>query len=200
LKEKFIGWGARRLLILGVFSLGLAAWAEISERTEDRSEHKEGFVAVEYAFGLGLGIRDFLVETAKCLGQLLRHPILSAQEMVRSIVHFDETYRTVKNLILATIEAYPSMTYAEKGRLHARLATESLYIFGFITIPQTNFVKLKSATEFMEKAGQSLKKSTAALSQRAINALPKSLLNPATSMSMKIQPLGIAEWFASEGQ
>lgn len=155
---------------------------QIEEQLRKKPENE----IVDYAVGLGLGVRDFLIESAKAIILLIEHPIASMQGMVRALINYQETYSAVKLLITNTILKYPKMGVSEKGRLHARLFFETLYMGGLLTVPSIGIGKLEALSRFVEKSGHKAKNMAAMLSERTKNMVPKNWQGP----------ISFAEWFA----
>lgn len=135
--------------------------------------------SVEYIAGTSLGLRDFVVENAKCVLNLFLHPVATVGEMTRAAVHYDETLIHIKNAVDRTLERYPSMSAYEKGRLHSRLLAEAFYMAGVLVVPSLGVAKFDLG----------------AVSQKFISPLTRVSAKNSTSIQ---QAIGFAEWFAYE--
>lgn len=178
-KTTCLKWGSTAFIMLGLIALfAFPSKEAFNDQLFFESASLNSFA--NYAIGVGLGAHDFLVDNAECIFYVLRHPIESMREMVRAAIHYDETYRAVKETIVHTLETHSSLSVAEKGRLHTWVIGETLYSIGLITIPVLSLSKVEKFRRYVAKSAPKLR------------AAP--LPRPA---GLK-RSLDVAEWFAHD--
>lgn len=178
---------SRFVLIIALFTL-LVTYVEAHLQEELSLMSVRTHPSIAYVWGFSLGLKDFVVENVKCIWALIRHPVSTTTEMFHAIVRIDETYAKITKVMHDTWLNYPMLSTLEKGRLHSRLVSESLYMLGAVGVPSVGISKIKIF------AGLS---STRA----SLHPVMHRVLKPVTRLTSKNsseiqQTIGFAEWFA----
>lgn len=172
MKTSIIERVSRFVLVVGLFTYGVTVL-----------EQQQVYTGKSYTIGALLGLRDFVVENAKCIANLALHPVATTKEMAKAVVNADQTYASIRGVVEKTVEAHPQLSRGEKGRLHARVVSETLYMAGVLVIPWIGAVKLGR------------------LFSLPSSHVVQKVMRPATRITSKNsgplqQTISFAEWFA----
>lgn len=153
-----------------------------------------------YIIGAAVGFGDFILETAHCLMDLILHPIASAREMIHAFLRLDQTLLSVYTWAKKTIADYPSLSPFERGRLLAKLTLEGMSFVVPVSLPLAKLPYVGMVFTSMDATLMRVQHVANKTFESAFTLVPPRLYQAVPVSMQRLQPVGLVEWFAGEGQ
>jgi len=100
-------------------------------------------------------LRRTVIETVTGIQTMVNHPADTAEAIYHAVRDYEKTYHAIAKVVEDKIDAYPTMSAAEKGALHAQVVTELIGVFTTVGAIKNLGTTVRMATG-LAKAGAEL--------------------------------------------
>jgi len=100
-------------------------------------------------------LRRTVIETVTGIQTMVNHPAETAEAIYHAVRDYEKTYHAIAKTVEDKIDAYPTMSAAEKGALHAQVVTELIGVFTAVGAIKNLGTTVRMATG-LAKAGAQL--------------------------------------------